>query len=84
MTMAKPIHFFVACAPSAKAVTVAVAHKKRLHKAGVFLTLTVLDGVAAGFAGTDTHNLLQRCDKNLAVTDFARIGRLADGLNHTV
>src|SRR5690554_895260 len=38
--------------------------------------------VSAGFAGTDANDLLQRHDKDLAVADFAGIGRLADRFDH--
>src|SRR5690554_1277196 len=43
-----------------------------------------LNGTDAGLASTDTHYLLQRGNKNLAVADFAGIGCLADGFDNLI
>ena len=41
-----------------------------------------LQCLVAGFAGADTHHLLQIGYKDLAVTDLAAVRSFTDGLNH--
>jgi hypothetical protein len=43
-----------------------------------------LKGFFAGFTGTDTHDMLQIVDKNLAVADLACTGGGLDCFNRTV
>src|SRR5690606_27348590 len=44
----------------------------------------LLDGIHAGFTGTDTNNFFDVGDENLAIADASRLGSLADGFNSAV